>query len=74
MDENYELLSENSILRYEINIKDRYLDLIKRQYGVTIIERNNKVLTEETKIDSALILLNEYRDKIKYDPQKECGL
>ena len=78
MDENYELLDENSVLRtrnsdfnYEIEQKDFYFDLIKRKYGISIVKENGMVWAEGAKVDSALMLLNLYRDKIKYDPQKK---
>lgn len=69
MDENFELLNKNSSLKHDIKVRDRYLELIKKQYGITVIEQDNKVWLEGAKIDSALLLLNLYRDKIKYNPQ-----
>lgn len=78
MDENYELLNKNSelsikntTLEYENYIKDSYLDLIKRQYGIRILEENGGIRAKGSKVDSALLLLSVYRDKIKYDSQKE---
>lgn len=78
MDENYDLLNKNSelsikntTLEYRIKVKDGYLDLINRQYGIRIIEKNDGFGAEGAKVDSALMLLNVYRDKIKYDPQKK---
>lgn len=78
MDENYELLNENSemskqklILEHENEKNKNYLDLIKRQYGIYVVERNNKVWVEGAKVDSALMLLNVYRDKLKYDLEKK---
>ncbi len=78
MDENYELLDKNLELRtrnsdlsYEIEQKDLYFDLIKRKYGINIVRENGMVWAEGAKVDSALMLLNLYRDKIKYDPQKK---
>lgn len=69
MDENFELLNKNSSLKHDIKVRDSYLDLIKRQYGINVIEQGNKAWLEGAKVDSALLLLNLYRDKIKYDPQ-----
>lgn len=78
MDENYELLNENSemskqklILEHENEKNKNYLDLIKRQYGIYVVERDNKVWVEGAKVDSALMLLNVYRDKLKYDSEKK---
>lgn len=78
MDENYELLNENSemskqklILEHENEKNKNYLDLIKRQYGIYVVERNNKVWVEGAKVDSALMLLNVYRDKLKYDLERK---
>lgn len=72
MDENFELLNQNFALECEIVKKDSYLDLIKRQYGIRIIEKNDGIWAESAKVDSALILLNVYRDKLEYDPQKKA--
>lgn len=69
MDENLELLNRNSRLEYEIKTKDIYLDVVKKNYGIKVKERNNRIWVESEKVDSALLLLPVYRDKIKYDPQ-----
>ncbi|MBO4840189.1 MAG: hypothetical protein J5524_03715 [Bacteroidaceae bacterium] len=69
MDENYELLNKNSSLEYQLKMRDIYLDVIRDNYGIRIKERNNQIWAEGEKVDSALLLLNLYRDKIKYDPQ-----
>lgn len=69
IDENFELMQKNADLEYEIKKRDIYLDVIGNNYGVRVIERNNHIWAESPKVDSAMILLNVYRDKIKYDPQ-----
>ena len=74
MDENFNLMSQNYKLNYEISKKETYLDLIKRNYGIVVKEHNQRVWTEGAKVDSALLLLEVYRDRIKYDPEKEVWL
>ena len=69
MDETYDLLNRNSKLEYEVKKRGIYLELIKDSYGIKLKEQNNHIWVEGEKVDSALLLLNLYRDKIKYDSQ-----
>lgn len=75
VDENTRLFYEQSRLRREavekdnaIKLKDIYLDLIKEEYGIRVIDKNNHIRVKSEKIDSALILLEMYRERLKYDP------
>ena len=53
-------------------MRDLYLDVIKEQYNIRVYERNNHIHVEADRVDSALMLLGTYRDKLKYDdPQKQ---
>lgn len=70
-DENFDLLQKNSNLEYEIKKRDIYLDVIRKNYGIKVKERNNRIWAEGEKVDSALLLLNLYRDKVKYDPKTQ---
>ena len=45
-------------------------DMIKRQYPVRVIHKNNKYWVEAPQIDSAMMLLPVYREKLEYN-QKE---
>lgn len=71
MDENFDLMNKNSNLEYEVKTRDLYLDVIKKNYGIQVIDQDNKIWAEGAKVDSALMLLSVYRDKIKYDPQSK---
>lgn len=71
MDENFMLLNLNDTLRKELSRKNSYLELIKLNYGIKIIEQNDHVWSVGEKVDSALLLLDAYRDKIKYDAQNK---
>lgn len=71
LNENLELLKTINNYEYNIHKYETYLDLIKRQYGITVIDENNSITTKGERVDSALLLLNVYRDKIKYDPIKK---
>lgn len=74
MDENFNLMIQNNNLQYEISKKNTYLDLINRNYGIEVKEQNHRIWAESVKVDSALLLLEVYRDRIKYDPEKEVWL
>ncbi len=71
VNENLELLKK--INDYEIKTYkyETYLDLIKRQYGIIVIDKNNSISTKGEKVDSAMLLLAVYRDKLKYDSIKK---
>ena len=69
IDENFDLLKKNSNLEYEVKKRDLFLDLIKDNYGIRVKESNNQIWAEGEKVDSALLLLDLYRDKVKYDSQ-----
>lgn len=74
MDENLELLNKNSKLKMDLTKKDEeirtknvYLDLARKNYGIRFIEKRNYYSIEAPKVDSAMMLLELYRDKIKYN-------
>lgn len=72
MDENRNLLQENANLKQELSDKDIYLDVIKKNYGITIKHKDHRIWAEGAKVDSALMLLSVYRDQLRYDPQKKA--
>ena len=51
---------------YELRFES---DLIKRQYPIRVRHENNKYWAESPKIDSALILLLVYRDKLFFSEE-----
>ena len=71
LNENLELLKTINNYEYNIHKYETYLDLIKRQYGITVIDENNSITTKGERVDSAFLLLNVYRDKLKFDPIKK---
>lgn len=74
MDENYDLLKENASLKNELSNKDVYLDVIRKNYGITVKHKDHRIWAEGPKVDSALLLLSVYRDKLRYDPQKKTWM
>ena len=71
LNENLELLKTINNYEYKIHKYETYLDLIKQQYGITVIDENNSIKTKGERVDSALLLLNVYRDKLKFDSIKK---
>lgn len=71
LNENLELLKKVSDYEFKIYKYETYLDHIKRQYGIIIIDENHSIRTKGEKVDSAMILLAVYRDKLKYDSTKK---
>lgn len=61
-----------------VNIQSSALGLIKRNYGIDFVYRENgNIRTVEVrgeKVDSALLLLPYYRNKITYDPNAKAWI
>lgn len=69
--ESYRLQSKISSLDYDKYLKDVELDLIKRQYSITVVSNDSQIYVKAPQIDSAMILLKVYRDKLKWDGEKK---
>lgn len=70
LDDNMKLMQQLSHESYERRMKEVYLDVIREQYGIRVYESNSQIHVEAARVDSALMLLGTYRDKLKYDEQK----
>ena len=64
LDENVKLLEKISNLEFKLNY-------IKDAYGIVVVENGNTYSLKAAKVDSALMLLDSYRDKLKYDTKKK---
>ena len=71
LNENLELLKKINDYEYRIYKYETYLDLIKRQYGISILDENHSIRAKGEKVDSAMLLLYVYRDKLRYDSIKK---
>lgn len=67
LDENVKLLEKVSDLEFKLNY-------IKETYGIVVVENGNTYSLKADKVDSALLLLDTYRDKIKYDTKKKAWI
>jgi len=70
LNDNMKLMQQLNHESYERRMKELYLDVIREQYDIRVYERNNHIYVEADRVDSALMLLGTYRDKLKYDDQK----
>lgn len=67
-------LEKDSVVQLYIDVKDKYeiaklkYELICKYYPITVGQDGNRYYVEAPKIDSALLLLPYYRDKLSYDP------
>lgn len=64
LDDNLKLIDRIADLEYKVSIYEFYLKNIESRYGIKVIEENNIIRLEDKKVDSALILLPVYRDKV----------
>ncbi len=71
LNENIKLMNQLSDVELKLYYSNIYLDLIKRQYGVVIKHENNSIRAEASKVDSALMLFDSYKDKLRYDEKSK---
>jgi hypothetical protein len=70
LDDNLKLMDRIADLEYKASVYEIYLKNIENRYGIKVIEENNTIRLDAKKVDSALILLPVYRDKVSYDSIK----
>lgn len=63
------LVKENANLINDISEYKTRLDLIERNYDIHVENKNGLYKVKADKVDSALLLLNMFRDAISYDPR-----
>ena len=66
-----ELINENYQLLRKISVLENKMKLIKHEYGIKVIDDGKSYYLQANKVDSALMLLDVYRDKIHYDVKKK---
>ena len=66
-----ELINENYQLLQKISDLENKMKLIKHEYGIKVIDDGKSYHLQANKVDSALMLLDVYRDKIHYDAKKK---
>lgn len=71
LDDNMKLMKRISELKSENSMQDILLNDIKTLYGITIVEDKSSYYIEGKKVDSALMLLPYYRDRLSYDSVKK---
>jgi len=64
---NINLNLENDILKQKLNVIQKY-------YNITFKETDKSIIIEALKLDSALMLLPYYRNKIEYNPENNSWL
>ncbi|WP_449022602.1 hypothetical protein [Prevotella jejuni] len=67
-----DLMEENTHLMNELASASEKLDYIKEVYGIYVeTGKNGNWYLRADRVDSALLLLPHYKDRITYDPQKK---
>jgi len=66
-----ELVNENNKLEKERDILRQKLNLVQRNYNITFEETEKSIMIHAAQIDSALLLLPYYKDKLKYNPTEK---
>lgn len=67
-----DLIEENTLLMNELASASSKLDYIKETYGIYVeTDKNGDWHLRADRVDSALLLLPHYKDRITYNPQKK---
>jgi len=69
-----ELVDKNDELEKERDILQRKLNLVLKNYNITFVETDRSITIHAEQIDSALLLLPHYKDKLKYDPKEKSWI
>lgn len=64
------IVKENETFLHDIAGYKQKLELIKVNYGIEVIEDGNTMYVKGDRVDSALMLLDVFRDAIHYDKKK----
>lgn len=70
LDDNLKLMNKINDLEYKIDVYKMKLQDIEIRYGIKVVDDKNLFHLEAKKVDSALILLPVFRDKMTYDSIK----
>jgi len=65
------LLDDNMRLMNRVSAQESYLRSIKAAYGIDIVKNKDGYYIEADKVDSAMILLPVFRDRLSYDSVKK---
>ncbi len=63
----------DSLSLENLNMKQK-LDLIHKKYHITFKETDKQITARAPQLDSALLLLPYYRNKLKYDAKKQSWI
>lgn len=67
LDDNLKLMNKISDLEYKIDLYKMKLEDIEMRYGIKVVDDKTFFHLEAKKVDSALILLPVFRDKMSFD-------
>ncbi len=70
----HHLFHENDSLRKISDSLKIYMDLVTKNYPISFHHDSNIFFVSSPEIDSALMLLNLYRDKIQYNPYEKTWI
>ena len=70
LDDNLKLMNKISNLEYNIDLYKMKLQDIETLYGIKVVDDKSFFHLEAKKVDSALILLPVFRDKMAFDSTK----
>lgn len=71
VDKYNELIIEINSLRSDSLLFEQKIRIIKEKYGIEAVEENGYIFVKGLEVDSALMLLPYYRDKLKYNTEKK---
>jgi len=69
--ENNEFITKINSLRSDSLVFEQKIRMVKEKYGIETVEKDGYLFVKGLEVDSALMLLPYYRDKIKYNTEKQ---
>lgn len=70
LDDNLKLMNKIHDLEFRLDLYKMKLQSIETRYGIKVVNDKNLYHLESKKVDSALLLLPVFRDKMTYDSIK----
>lgn len=67
LDDNLELMNKVRNLDFKVSLYEDLFKTLDTRYGIKVRKDKNLYYLETNKVDSAMLLLSTYRDKISYD-------
>ncbi len=67
LDDNLKLMNKVGALEFKVSLYEGFFKTLENRYGIKVRKDKDLYYLETNKVDSAMLLLSTYRDKVSYD-------